>query len=119
MPLDSDDSPTPAGEEEGAAPDGAGLTFDYRKLDAALAAAVSEAPDPVAPDFSVFVHLAHAPSDDERSWLDRVGVPGVGARHRILTATLSSTQVGELSRHSLVRQLRLSQRLDLYRRPSP
>lgn len=107
---------------EGAGPPGADRPptpeIDFRKLDAALAAAVSEAADPAAPGYSVFVHLAHDPSDDERGWLRQVGVPSTVARRRIFTATLSPVQVAELSRHSMVRQLRLSQRLDLYRGPS-
>lgn len=99
--------------------------MDYRKLDAPLAAAVSEAADLTARALSVFVHLARPPSPPEQAALSRLGVAcgpggpsgaggagGPGSR-QIFTATLSADQVSHLSEQAWVRQLRLSQRLDI------
>lgn len=88
---------------------------DYRKLDAALASAMDELPDPGAPDLAVFVHLAQRPTRGDQDRLSHLGLPRAPRRRTILTATLSPRQVASLSRDDLVRQLRLSQRLDLLR----
>lgn len=90
---------------------------DYGKLDASLASAMHDAPHARSPYLSVFVHLDHAPDPAEREVLSNLGLPDASSRRRIITANLSPEQVAQLSQQSLVRQLRLSQRLDL--QPGP
>lgn len=86
------------------------LEVKYEKVDAALAAALEEAPDPAARTLAVFIHLD--PSGPDLDGLAELGVPdatGGGIR----TSRLSPRQIAELSHRSSVRQMRLSGRLRL------
>ena len=85
--------------------------MDYRKIDAALAAALDETQDPEERSLAVFIHTTHAPRHGEAALLEELGVSGVGGRRQIFTATLSPRAIGELSEQPWLRHLRLSQRL--------
>lgn len=114
--------------------------MDYRKLDAALAAALGgEAADDTRADIgedigediglrdgrlsglpgqerklSVFVHVdPKEPAPDDRDELARLGLSPRSLQGGIGTATLSPSQVAELSEQPWVRSIRLSTPLRL------
>jgi hypothetical protein len=87
--------------------------MDYRKLDAALAAAVDELQDPEKPALSVFIHTAHVPEAAEVAFLEDLGVSGVTGARQVFTATLSPRAVAELSEQPWLRYMKLSRRLHL------
>lgn len=108
--------------------------MDYRKLDAALAAALGdEVGDEVGDEaglregrfsglpgqerkLSVFVHVdPKAPAPDDRDELARLGLSPRSLQGGIGTATLSPSQVAELSEQPWVRSIRLSTPLRLLR----
>lgn len=82
--------------------------MDWSKLDAALAAAMAE--EGGSQRLDIFVHLD--PGAADRQVLARFDVRGADAGE-VCTATLSPTQVDELSSLPWVRRLRLSSRLRL------
>lgn len=94
--------------------------MDYRKLDAALAAALEDEERPAAarggarpvPKLPVFVHVDPAAAAARRAELARLGLRAGSMLGGIGTATLSPEQVRELSEQPWVRQIRLSQPLD-------
>jgi hypothetical protein len=86
---------------------------NYGKVDSALAAALDTVGDRAVRQLPVFVHLRASPTPRERGVLSRLGVAAGPATRQIFTATLSAQQVEELSDQEWVRQLRLSQPLDL------
>lgn len=95
--------------------------MDYRKIDAALAAAL-DGDRPAddrdrgprrTPGLPVFVHIDPAAATRRRPELARLGLPAGSLLGGIGTATLSAEQVRELSEQPWVRQIRLSQPLDL------
>jgi hypothetical protein len=94
---------------------------DYKKLDAALAAALDDSSDSAAAQdtrlLSVFVHLTPDASGRHGDKLARLGVPKGSLQGGIATATLSPRQVRELSEQPWVRQLRLSSPLRLLGNP--
>jgi hypothetical protein len=85
--------------------------MDYRKLDAALAAALDEVSDPEERALAVFIHTAHAPADTEAAFLEDMGVGGVTDERRVFTATLSARAVEELSDQPWLQYMKLSRRL--------
>ena len=91
--------------------------MDYRKIDAALAAAL-DGPTDIAPRrgpaslLSVFVHVDPAAAIRRRAELARLGVRAGSLLGGVGTASLSPEQVRELSEQPWVRQIRLSQPLD-------
>ncbi|GAB4533624.1 MAG: hypothetical protein Kow0063_15840 [Anaerolineae bacterium] len=87
--------------------------MDYRKVDAALAAALDEVQDPEEPTLSVFIHTAYAPQDAEVAFLKDLGVRGVTGTRQVFTATLSPRAVAELSEQPWLRYMKLSRRLRL------
>ncbi|MGH9222504.1 MAG: hypothetical protein ACRD2W_01600 [Acidimicrobiales bacterium] len=101
------------------------MTVDYRKLDAALAAALSRepavgaagaGPQPLAPPkLSVFVHVDPDASDAQQSKLTRLGLPRGSLQGGIVTANLSPDQVRKLAEQPFVRRIRLSAPLNLLR----
>jgi hypothetical protein len=94
--------------------------MDYRKIDAALAAALEDEERPAtvrqqpggAPKLPVFVHVDPAAAVRRRAELARLGVRAGSVLGGIGTASLSPEQVRELSEQPWVRQIRLSQPLD-------
>ena len=62
--------------------------MDYRKLDAALAAALEEVEDPEEPALAVFIHTAHTLSTMETNYLEGLGISGIGRKRQVFTATL-------------------------------
>jgi len=87
--------------------------MDYQKIDAALAAALNQVPDPEARVLSVFIHTTHPPGGAEVTFLERLGVRVDPNGRQIFTATLSARAVAELSDQPWVRYLKLSRRLRL------
>ena len=85
--------------------------MDYRKIDAALAAALDEVKDPERRALLVFIHTAHAPGDAEVAFLEDLGVGGVMGGRQVFTATLSARAIGELSDQPWLRYMKLSRRL--------
>jgi len=87
--------------------------MDYRKIDAALAAALDEVPDPEERALAVFIHTTHTPGQAEAAILEGLGVSGISGARRVFTATLSPRAISELSEQPWLRYLRLSRRLRL------
>jgi len=87
--------------------------MDYKKMDAALAAALEEIQDPEAPTLSVFIHTSYVPEDAEAAFLEDLGVRGVTGGRQVFTATLSPRAVAELSEQPWLRYMKLSRKLHL------
>jgi hypothetical protein len=87
--------------------------MDYRKIDAALAAALDEVRDPEERFLAVFIHTTHPPGQAEAAFLERLGVSGIRGERQVFTATLSPRAIAQLSDQPWLRFLRLSQRLRL------
>ena len=87
-----------------------GLSMDYSKIDAALAAALANIQDPESPIIDVFIHATRSLNKDEIAFLEKLGV-SVDPGKTIFTARLSAQAIEELSRQSWVRYIKLSQRL--------
>jgi len=85
---------------------------EYRKLDAALTAALEEVQDRERPAFTVFVHTERAPEGPEAALMDRLGIGEGTSGRRVFTATLSARGIAELSGQPWVRYLTLSRRLN-------
>jgi hypothetical protein len=83
--------------------------MEWKKLDAALAAAVQ---DDSARPLVVFATLAGAPDADGLALLRRLGVAEPPERPAVVTLTAGPGDVAELSRRPWVRALSLAQRLD-------
>ena len=84
---------------------------DHAKLDAALASALEDVPDPEARVLPVFLEMAGELPEDGRSMLSELGVGEPTGN--VATASLSARQVADLSDQPWVRYLRLSGRLRL------
>ncbi len=82
--------------------------MDYQKVDPALAAALTEAPDPEARTLAVFVHLERSLGAEQIACLERLEVPAGQAGARVVTATVSVRAVAELTEQSWVQYVRLS-----------
>ncbi len=87
--------------------------MDYRKIDAALAAALDDVQNQEERAFVVFIHTEHAPDTTEAAILEGLGVSGVTGGRRMFTATLSAREVAELSDQPFVQYLKLSRKLHL------
>ena len=87
--------------------------MNYRKVDAALAAALDEVQDTEEQALSVFIHTDHALGSSEVEFLEGLGVTGAIERRRVFTATLSPRAVAELSDQPWLRYMKLSRRLRL------
>jgi hypothetical protein len=81
---------------------------DYRKLDAALAAALNAAASEQS--FDVFIHVDGPLNDDAKAVLQRAGVKAA-ASGTILTASLSAQAISDLSSRPWVRQITLARPL--------
>lgn len=84
--------------------------MDYRKIDAALAAALADIQSPDDPAFEVFVHADHPPGPEDLAFLQNLGVRAETGG-MIFTARLSAKAVDLLSNEHWVRQIRLTRRL--------
>jgi hypothetical protein len=93
--------------------------MNYRKVDAALAAALDEVQDPEEQALSVFIHTDHALDSGEVEFLEGLGVTGATERRRVFTATLSPSAVAELSDQPWLRYMKLSRRLRLLDQTDP
>jgi len=93
--------------------------MNYRKVDAALAAALDEVQDPEEQALSVFIHTDHALGSGEVEFLEGLGVTGATERRRVFTATLSPSAVAELSDQPWLRYMKLSRRLRLLDQTDP
>lgn len=89
--------------------------MDYRKIDAALAATLSEADDPDERLLAVFIHTIRAPTPAEALVLERHGTRGPTSGRQVFTATLSPRAVEEISKQPWVRAIKLSHKLRLLR----
>jgi hypothetical protein len=88
--------------------------MNYRKLDAKLAAALTEVKNPEEPALSVFIHMAQAPDPSAATFLKELGVKiSSNRQQQIVTARVSPRAVAELSQKSWVRYVKLSQPLRL------
>ena len=81
--------------------------MDYAKLDAALACAVEASKQPDSRTLQVFIHTDATPTDEQRLFLQRVGVASAALGKRIMTATLSPRAVEQIAGEQWVRYLRL------------
>lgn len=84
---------------------------DYRKLDAALASALTTgaggADGFAEPGLAVFVRLSNEPAPD-RARLAELGLPETAEPGQVCTTALSARQVEELSEQPWVSRLSLS-----------
>ena len=87
--------------------------MNYRKVDAALAAALDEVQDSEEQALLVFIHTDHALGSSEAEFLEGLGVTGATERRRVFTATLSPRAVAELTDQPWLRYMQLSRRLRL------
>jgi hypothetical protein len=86
---------------------------DYRKIDAALAAALEDVSDLDKAMLSVFVHVDPKAPARQRAGLARLGLPKSAVAGGITTASLTPQAIDQLSEHPSVTQLRLSTPLNL------
>ena len=87
--------------------------MDFRKIDAALAAALEDTADLDGAKLSVFVHVDPKAPARQRGVLARLGLPKSATSGGIATATLTPEVIGRLSEQPSVTQLRLSTPLNL------
>lgn len=86
--------------------------MNYRKLDAALSAAVSGQPLSDETPLNVSVRVAAPPDEEQRKELESHGVYGVSPRGRVFSAQLSPRAISSLSEKPWVRLLALAQELE-------
>ena len=87
--------------------------MNYQKLDAAIAVALQDIPDSAAGYLVVFIHTEPALDNKAASFLERLGVREVTSERQMFTATLSASEIKELSEQSWVKYIRLAQKLRL------
>lgn len=92
--------------------------MNYQKLDAALAMALNDVPDPQQPSLAVFIHTEPVLDSAATAVLENSGINGVASGKDIFTATLSPNTISQLSEQSWVKYLKLSQKLHLVNRKS-
>jgi len=86
--------------------------MDYGKLDAGLAAALSDTEDDMDNSaLSIFIHAKHNVGPDEAEFLKQIGVDSDVDDRQILTATVSPKTLEILSAQPWVKYLRLSRTL--------
>lgn len=85
--------------------------MNYKKLDAALSAALSEQPHSDEPSLVVSVRTLTPPDKAQQQEMEQLGVRGVSSRGKIFSAQLSPQAVSELSDKPWVRLLSLSTQL--------
>ena len=83
---------------------------DYTRVDGALLQACEETP---AADrlLTIFVQTLQPPTEDQAKQLSALGVSLPARPKRIFTATLSPSEVIQLSHEDWIKSLKLSQRL--------
>lgn len=83
---------------------------DYTRINGALLQACEETP---ATDrlLTIFVHTLQPPTEDQVKQLTALGVCLPRRPRRIFTATLSPSEVTQLSNEGWIKSLKLSQRL--------
>lgn len=86
--------------------------MNYKKLDTALAMALSEVQNPDERNLAVFIHTEPVPDAKAAAFLESLGVKVTSGRD-VFTATLSANAVSQLSDQPWVQFIRLSQRLRL------
>lgn len=84
--------------------------MDYKKLDAALAAALSGHLDGDEKSFEVFVQVERPLDESEKDILQQLGLK-IDGQGTILTARLSAHDIDALSCRPSIRYMTLSQRL--------
>ncbi len=87
--------------------------MDYKKFDAALAMAIDEVDSSEEPTLLVFIHTNQQLDARAVAFLESLGIKDVASDKDIYTATVSSSQVSELSNQSWVKSIKLSQKLRL------
>ncbi|RZI40746.1 hypothetical protein EGT07_22645 [Herbaspirillum sp. HC18] len=84
--------------------------MDYKKLDAALAAALTGVQGTDEKLLEVFVYVSDSLGEDEKDILAKLGV-NTGGAGTILTARLSAREIEDLSCRTSIKYMKLSQRL--------
>lgn len=87
--------------------------MNYQKLDAALATALNDVPDPETPSLTVFIHTEPILDADATAILENLNVAGVTPGKDTFSATLSANAIAQLSAQPWVQHLKLSQKLHL------
>jgi hypothetical protein len=85
--------------------------MNYKKLDAALAMAVNQVENPQVPSLVVFIRVNQPLDDSALTFLEGLGIKGITQGKEILTATVSVSDISQLSEQSWVLFLQLSQKL--------
>ncbi|CDN12148.1 MAG: hypothetical protein HRU34_08980 [Richelia sp.] len=87
--------------------------MNYQKLDASLAMAIKDAPEPETPNFVVFIHT-HSPLEpDAIAILRNTTLNNIIEGEKIFTATISLNSISQLSEQTWVKYLNLSRKLSL------
>ena len=86
--------------------------MNYKKLDTALAMALSDVQNPDERNLVVFIHTEPVPDATAAAFLESLGVSVTSGRD-VFTATLSANAVSQLSEQPWVQYIRLSQKLRL------
>jgi hypothetical protein len=90
--------------------------MNYQKLDAALAVALKDIPEPEQPSLAVFIHTEPVSDPAVTSVLENLGISGISRGKDAFTATLSPNAIYQLSDQPWVKYLKLSQKLRLVNR---
>ncbi|AFY33391.1 hypothetical protein [Calothrix sp. PCC 7507] len=90
--------------------------MNYQKLDAALAIALNDVPNPEESSLDVFIHTEPVLDADAAAVLENLGVSTATTGKDIFTAALSPNAISQLSEQPWVQYLKLSQQLSLVNR---
>ena len=87
--------------------------MNYQKLDASLAMAIKDVPEPETPNFVVFIHTYSPLEPDAIAMLEGEGISNITETKDVFTATVSYNTISLLSDQSWVKYLKLSNKLRL------
>ncbi|MEH2306653.1 hypothetical protein [Nostoc sp.] len=90
--------------------------MNFRKLDAALATALTDVQNPEETSFAVFIHTEPILDSAATAVLENLGISDVTSEKDIFTATLSLNAISRLSEEPWVKYLKRSQQLRLVNR---
>jgi hypothetical protein len=90
--------------------------MNYQKLDAALAMALNDVPNPETASLDVFIHTQPPLDAEAIAVLENFGVSDATSTKDVFTAKLSPMAITQLTEQSWVQYLKLSQQLRLVNR---
>lgn len=90
--------------------------MNYQKLDAALAMALNDVPNPETSSLDVFIHTQPVLNAEAVAVLANLGVSNAASGQDVFTAKLSPNAIAQLTEQPWVQHLKLSQQLQLVNR---